>query len=232
MDRSREAACLAVLSISLLFPSAVGAVDVRGSVRAAEAPKNKATEAVRAPYWQEWNGFIDPKKASVDYPREVTAVLIGAPATRDATTIALRDGTLSPTTIVVQHGTTLRIRNEDDFSHELYVEGLKGFDAVATSAGSTRTIQMEQTGVFTIRDRLAPYVRGTLHVVAKLTFAVQPNADGSFVFKDVPPGKYTLKLFRGAEETTADEIEITNNKDVVLESVALESGASAPKTGK
>lgn len=228
MNRSVHAARLAALATSMLLATSAGAVDVKGSVRASDEPKNKPIEAVRAPYWQEWNGFIDPKKSAVDYPREVTAILVGAAELRDATTVALRDGTLAPSTIVVQHGTTLRIRNDDDFGHELYVEGLKGFDAVETSPGSTRSVQMEQTGVFTLRDRLAPHVRATLHVVAKFSQAVNPSADGSFVFKDVPPGKYTLKVYRGANEITASEIEIesSKDKDVVIDPVALDSSAA------
>jgi hypothetical protein len=232
MNRSVHAACIAALATSLLLATDASAVDVRGSVRAAEAPKTKPVEGVRAPYWQEWNGFIDPKKAGVDYAREVTAVLVGAPELRDATSIALRDGTLSPSTIVVQNGTTLRIRNEDDFIHELYAEGLKEFDAVETTSGATRTIQLLQTGVFTLRDRLSPHVHGTLHVVAKITLVAQPNGEGSFVFKDVPPGKYTLKLYRGASEVTASEVEVAGSKDIVLEPVLLEASASKPKPGK
>lgn len=232
MNRSVQAATLAALATSLLVSTGANAVDVRGSVRSSEEPKTVAIEAIRTPYWQEWNGFIEPKKAAVDYAREVTAVLIGAPEMRDATTIALRDGTLTPSTIVVQHGTSLRIRNDDDFGHELYVEGLKGFDAIETSPGSTRTVQMEQTGVFALRDRLSPHVRGTLHVVAKLTRVVNPGADGSFVFEDVAPGTYVVKVFRGRNEITASELEVETKKDVVLGTIALDSSAKPAKPGK
>jgi len=236
MNRSvqsgRSAAPAVGMLLAMLVTSAATAVDVRGSVRSSEEPKSKGIEAIRAPYWQEWNGFIEPKKSSVDYPREVSAVLIGAAEMRDATSIALRDGTLLPSTIVVQHGTTLRIRNEDDFGHELYVPGLKGFDAVETSPGSTRTIQMEQTGVFELRDRLSPHVHATLHVVAKVTQVVSPNADGGFVFKDVAPGSYVVKVFRGRSEITATELEVANSKDIVLTAIALDSGAVRSKPGK
>ena len=233
MKTSVYGASIAALATTILLATAASAVDVRGSVRANEEPKSKTSESIRPPYWHEWNGFIDPKKGGVDYAREVTAVLIGSAELRDATAIALRDGTLYPTTIVVQHGTTLRIRNEDDFGHELYVDGLKGFDAVETSPGSTRSLQMDPTGIFTVRDRLSPHVRGTLHVVQKLTQVTQPGTDGSFVFKEVPPGKYVVKFFRGAQEVTASEIEVpSGNKDVVLDPIALEPSAANAKPGK
>src|ERR1700754_719533 len=54
-----------------------GAVDVKGTVRSDESAKQSSVQAVRPPYWQEWNGFIEPRKASVDYAREVSVVLVG-----------------------------------------------------------------------------------------------------------------------------------------------------------
>jgi plastocyanin len=214
------------LSAGLWFTSEVRAGDVKGSVRASEEVKLKTVEGVRAPYWQEWNGFIDPKKASFDYAREVSAVLIGPVGSKDAVTVVLKNGTLTPSTVVVQHGTTLRIRNEDDFGHELYVAGLKGFDPVESSPGATRSVQMEQTGVFELRDKLAPYIRGHLHVIAKLTQVVNPSADGSYSFKDVVPGPYTLKVFRGGKEISTSELEV-GSKDTEVESITLPAATDA-----
>jgi len=228
MQRVQRGTVAVAFATGLWLTSGVHAGDVRGSVRASDEAKLKTIEGVRAPYWQEWNGFIDPKKPAIDYAREVAAVLIGPAPTRDATTVSLRDGTLSPSTIVAQHGLPLRIRNDDDFTHELYVEGLKGFDAVETSPGQTRTIQLEQTGVFVVRDKLAPHVHGTLHVVAKLTHVVSPSHDGTFTFKDVPPGKYQLKLYRGATESGASELEVTSSREVTLDPMTI----AADKAGK
>jgi plastocyanin len=212
------------LTAGLLVASTADAGDVKGNVRATEEVKLKAVEGVRAPYWQEWNGFIDPKKASFDYAREVAAVLIGPQPTKDSVTVVLKNGTLTPSTIVAQVGTTLRIRNEDDFGHELVVDKLKGFDAVETSPGSTRSIVMEQTGAFEVRDRLAPYVHGHLHVIAKLTQVVNPSADGSFAFKDVPAGPYTLKVFRGGKEVSTAELEV-GSKDTEVDTIPLPPAA-------
>jgi len=229
MGRLRRGTRAAALGTVLLLAGSVQAGDVKGSVRASDEGKQKVVEAVRAPYWQEWNGFIDPKKLPFDYAREVSAVLIGPAATRDATSVSLRDGTLLPSTIVAQHGLPLRIRNDDDFGHELYAEGLKGFDPVETSPGTTRTVQLEQTGVFPLRDRLSPHVRGYLHVVAKLTQVVHPSADGTFVFREVPPGKYTLKIYRGPSEVSQTELEVTSTRELSLDPMAL---PESPKAGK
>jgi Cupredoxin-like domain len=221
-DGTVVAGLVSLLASGLLIAGQASAGDVRGSVRSTEEVKAKNLDAVRAPYWQEWNGFIDPKKATVDYPREVSAVLIGPVGSKDAITVALRDGTLTPSTVVVPMGTTLRIRNDDDFAHELYVPGLKGFDAVETSPGATRTIQMEQTGTFALQDRLAPYVHGSLHVIAKLTQVANPGTGGDFAFKDVPPGNYTLKVFRADKEVSSEEIEV-GSRELTLDAVSVDA---------
>ena len=213
----------AAVATGLFLASQVSAGDVRGTVRTNEELKQKTIEAVRPPYWQEWNGFIDPKKQAVDFAREVSAALIGPVATKDGITVSLRDGTLTPSTIVAPYGTTLRIRNDDDFTHELYVEGLKGFESIATSPGSTRSVQMEKTGAFALRDKLAPYVHGNLHVVAKLTQVVNPSSDGSFAFKEVQPGSYTVKVFRGAHEVSSSEVEVTSTREVTLDAIPVDT---------
>ena len=213
------------LSALAVEPSA-HATDVKGSVRAEQAPKRGSVDAVRAPYWQEWNGFIEPRKAGVDYAREVSVVLIGAQANRDAITVLISNGALLPSTIVAQHGVPLRIRNQDDFTHKLAASGLKGFEAMETSSGQSRELPMLQTGDFVISDQLAPYLKGHLHILPKLTAVAQPQPDGSFVFKDVNPGSYTLKVFRGAFEMSSSEIEVKDTRELTVPPISVDPAKS------
>jgi hypothetical protein len=201
-------------------------VDVKGVVRSDESPKQSSIQAVRAPYWQEWNGFIEPKKASVDYAREVSVVLVGPVAARDATVVELSNGALTPSTIVAQHGLPLRIRNTDDFAHKLSAPKIDKFDPIETSPGQGREIQLLQTGVFEIVDQLAPHVRGYLHVLPKVSAVANPQGDGNFVFKDVHPGSYTVKVFRGARELRSEELEVKEGRDIVVGPFAVDAKAA------
>jgi hypothetical protein len=228
--RRRSAAPGWVLG-ALLVGSGLGwaraaAVDVKGSVRSDETPKQAAVQAVRAPYWQEWNGFIEPKKASVDFAREVAVVLIGPESLRDSTVVELSNGTLTPSTIVAQHGAPLRIRNQDDFPHKLSADKLEKFDAIETSPGQGREVQLLQTGVFELTDRLAPHVRGYLHVLPKVSAVANPQGDGSFAFKDVHPGNYTVKVFRGARELHTEELEVKEGRDIVVGPFGVDARAA------
>ena len=226
MTRSRHRGLvLALATLGLAGLPQAGASDVKGSVRASTAPKEKSIEAVRAPYWQEWNGFIEPKKPSVDYAREVTVVLIGAEATKDSTTVLIQNGALLPSTIVAQHGVPLRIRNTDDSSHKLSAEKLKGFDAIETSSGQSRELSLLQTGDFVITDKLAPYLKAHLHVLPKVTAIATPESDGTFKFEGIHAGTYTLKVFRGAFEMSSSEIEVKEKGDVVVPPIAVDAKA-------
>ncbi len=198
------------------------ATDVKGSVRAVGEAKPTPESGVRPAYWQEWNGFIEPKKPQADLTREVAVVLIGASPTRDAATVVLKDGQLTPSTLVMQVGTSLRIRNEDDFGHQLYADGLKAFDAVETGAGQGRQVQIGQTGAFAVRDALAPHVRGTLHVLAKLSAVATLQDDGTFVFPEVPPGDYTVKVFRGATEVSSAPLSVGDLREVVIDPINID----------
>jgi hypothetical protein len=210
------------LALALSTPAKAHAGDVKGNVRSEETPKAKSADAARAPYYQEWNGFIEPKKSSIDYPREVAVVLVGNVGNKDASVVTLQNGTLTPSTIVVQQGSSLRIRNQDDFAHKLSSEKLKGFDAVSTSPGQSRELPMLETGHFAVVDKVAPHVKGFVHVLAKVTAVAAPQPDGSFAFKDVPAGKYTVLVFRGGAEVSSQEIDVGSSGSVNLETVSVE----------
>jgi hypothetical protein len=225
MERNKRVFRLLALSAAIggaVFATAqAGAVDVRGSVRAGDS-KPTTPESVRAPYWHEWNGFIEPKKQAADLTREVAVVLIGAEGMKDAATVALDNGALSPSTIVVQQGSALRIRNDDDFTHKLYAEGMKQFDAVETSSGQARQLQIDEEGSFAIYDVLAPHVRGVLHVLPKITKIANPQSDGTFKFSDVAPGTYTMKVFRGAFEVSSSTLEVPDKRELVVDPISVD----------
>jgi hypothetical protein len=212
-----QKAFLGALVGALFVAGSAAAVEVKGSVNAKDEHANGQGFAVRPPYFQEWNGFIEPKKRGVDYAREVACVLIGGQEMRDATQVVLKNGALSPSTVVMQAGTSLRIRNEDDFTHKLWAEGLKAFDPIETSSGAGRQIEIATTGSFPIADKLAAHVRGTLHVLPKVSYVTYPKADGSFAFADAAPGHYTLKVFRGDKEVSSTEVDLPDRSEFEIE---------------
>jgi hypothetical protein len=198
---------------------------VLGTLRA--APRAKPPRA--AYNWELENGVKEVLPTRVSAPRELAVVLLGAAAAKaeERIEVAISGGTLLPATLVLRSGTTLRIRNDDEIGHELFAEGLDGFSAEATSPGATRSVHIVKTGHWPLRDRLAAHATAHLHVLANLVASAKLEANGSFVFADVAPGKYTLKVFRGSGEIASKEIEVAD-KPLALDPVMLGDAKRAP----
>ena len=166
--------------------------------------------------WELENGVKEvlPDRAS---PRELAVILVGAaPSGESRLEVSISGGTLLPATLVVRTNTTVRIKNEDEIGHELFAPGLDGFSPEATSPGATRSVHLTKAGGWPLQDRLAVHASAYLHVLANLVAVARLEANGSYAFSDVPPGKYTLKLLRGPDELLSKEIEVAD-KPVTIE---------------
>lgn len=203
------------------------AMDVTGSVRAAPdyvARVRRAQPAQHAYYWEEWNGFLEPRPDVLDLPRELAVVLVGngpEPANHNVT-IQWRGGSLLPSTIVVRPGTILAIENHDDVIHELSSPGMGEIAAEATGAGSTRrTLALSRPGHYLLTDSLVPHATGHLHVVANVVAVAKPDANGAFTFSDVAAGQYTLKIFHGEREVSTRPIEVVEGHALTVDPLTL-----------
>lgn len=220
---------------ALLSASAM-AVDVKGMLRAPEgyvpAP---AADARRPYYWEEWNGFLDPRPRRVDMRRELAVVLLGPPqpGAENTASVSFVGGSLSPSTIVVRPGATVRLENHDDFAHELYAVGLDSFAAEATSSGAARSVVVARPGHWPLRDVQVSHVRGHLHVLANLSATATVEANGSYKFTNVAPGQYALKVFDGAREVAAAVAQVVEGQELVLDPLVLTppppAAAAAPR---
>jgi hypothetical protein len=47
-------------------------------------------------------------------------------------------------------------------------------------------------------------------VLADLVASAKVEASGNFVFSDVPPGKYELRVLRGANQIASKTVEVTD----------------------
>jgi hypothetical protein len=188
---------------------------VLGSLRA--VPEAKPPRA--AFNWELENGVKEVAKQRVAADRELAVVLVGpgTPKANEAVEASVSGGELLPATLVLRAGTTLRIRNSDEIGHELLAKGLEGFSAEASSPGGVRAVHLTQVGHWKITDKLAAHAQAYLHVLPDVIAIAKVESNGSFVFDDVAPGKYTLKVFRGEREISAKPVEVTSDKALTLD---------------
>jgi hypothetical protein len=211
-DSFGRAGLLLALCVCSVPSQSVLASEVKGQlVMGAVRPRPAAKSPRPAFNWELENGVKEvlPERTS---PRELAIVLLGsaAPSGDGRVEVSISGGTLLPATLVVRSGATVRIRNDDEIGHELFAPGLDGFSAEATSPGATRSVHLTKAGSWPLQDKLAVHASAHLHVLANLVAVARIEANGSYTFSDVPPGKYTLKVLRGADELLSKDVEVTD----------------------
>ncbi len=179
-------------------------------------------------HWELENGVKEVVRDRVP-ARELAVVLVGeGPSTvAERIEVPFSGGALSPSTLVVRVGTTLRMRNDDEIGHELYAEGLDGFSAEATSPKAIRSVHLTKPGSYALRDKLATHARSYLHVLPDLVAVAKLEPSGAFVFSDVPAGKYQLKVFHGRELVSEKAVEVAE-KALTLDAFALGEAKASP----
>jgi hypothetical protein len=204
--------------------------EVRGQLILGSLREAAAQKPPRAAYnWELENGVKEVLPVKVSAARELAVVLLGAgeAKTADQVEVAVSGGALMPQTIVLRSGTTLRLRNDDEIGHELFAEGLDGFSAEATSPGATRSMHLTKAGSWPLHDRLVAHANAQLLVFANLIANAHIEPNGSFAFSEIAPGKYTLKVFRGAAELVSKEIEVAD-KTLSVEPLTLMAAKGSP----
>lgn len=227
---SRTKVARVALTVTTLFTFAhlqKVRADVRGQLQIGDGFRSFAYPVEELPeprrrFVDEWNGFVAQRSAPVEVAREVSVVLRGegTPAT-ETPPVRLQNGTLLPATIVVRAGGTLQIQNDDGIRYELSAEGVADFQASATEPGHARQIQTPTPGSFPIRDRNLTHVRGHLHVVPNLIARAFVENNGSFVFRGVAAGTYTLHVYLGEREVVSGTQVVVSDESQELEPIRV-----------
>ncbi len=214
-------ATLLLVAVCLAAASAAAQVSgklVLGAYKPAPPPASK-----RPAYnWELENGFKEVRPDRLDARRELAVVLLGEGEAKglDRVEVTFSGGGLMPSTIVCRSGATLLVRNDDEVAHELFAKGLADFTAEAISPRGRRSVSLKSAGAWALADKLFPHVKGELLVLPDLQAVASVDAEGQFSFKDVPPGKYVLKVFHGDKELAAQQIELTS-RPLSVDPIAL-----------
>ncbi|MFZ1863717.1 MAG: carboxypeptidase-like regulatory domain-containing protein [Polyangiales bacterium] len=216
------AGCISAMSIAF---GGVSAESIEGSVRANRGSDARPDAGESDYYWKVWNGALPELPDSGDY-NDTLAVLTGKftgpPIGCD---FGFAGGGLEPSTLAARSGTTIRVENRDAFTHELTVKGLPGFTSLESSAGKIRAVAVPAGGPWELGDRIYGHVDGYLHSLRELVACAQVTPDGKFRFNGVPPGPYSLRILRGAEQVAIRRVTVTTARTLQVDTLTLkESG--------
>jgi hypothetical protein len=215
------AGCVAALLVAL---GGASAESIEGSVQdtASEQPSDDTSS--QDYYWKVWNGAL-PELPDTGDQSDVLAVLTGKfTGPPIGCEFGFRGGGLDPSTIAARSGTTVRVDNDDAFTHELSVKGLAGFTPLESGPGKTRAIPVPAGGPWELGDRIYRHVDGHLHSIRDLVACSTVTPGGTFRFDNVPPGPYALRILRGAEQVAAVRVTVPAGKTLKVEPLRMNAG--------
>jgi len=112
-----------------------------------------------------------------------------------------------PHVLPVLVGTMVAFPNSDEIRHNVFSPGPPRFDLGTYPKGSTKHHLFDKPGVWTmlcnVHAEMSAYV-----IVTETPYFARTDKDGKFVLKDVPPGKYTLKVWHSKAKPATVSIEV------------------------
>src|SRR5437867_4741655 len=128
--------------------------------------------------------------------------------------------TFMPHVLPVLTGTTVAFPNSDEIRHNVFSPGPPRFDLGTYPQHTTKYHLFDKPGVWTmlcnVHAEMSAYV-----VVAETPYFTKTDKDGKFVLKDVPPGKYTVRVWHEKAKPATLPIDVDERPTVSLPSIEL-----------
>ena len=122
--------------------------------------------------------------------------------------IGTSDKSFAPHVLVVPVGSTVGFPNHDPFNHNVFsLSEENPFDLGLYGRGEVRSIRLDRAGVVRVYCNVHAQMSAIV-VVRDTPWFAQPASDGSFTLPEVPPGRYTLRLWHERAEEVSREITV------------------------
>ena len=127
--------------------------------------------------------------------------------------------TFVPHIMAVLKGTTVDFLNSDSVGHNVYWPSVSGDKKLAHNLGTwaqgvKKSFTFENIGVAPLLCNVHPEMAAYIIVTPTPYFAVT-DAKGEYTIKDVPPGKYTLKVWSEQGKPVEQPVEVTGSAATV-----------------
>ena len=118
----------------------------------------------------------------------------------------------APHAMVIQQGTTVQFKNDDNVGHNVYWPAINHDRKLAHNMGTWPQGQSKPFTFTTLGDvpllcNVHPEMSGHIYVVPTPYFALT-DKDGSFTIKNVPPGQYTIKTVSESAKPTEQAVNV------------------------
>jgi plastocyanin len=147
-------------------------------------------------------------------PLPAVAMLVGQVAGGASTSpsreirVVQRDTAFAPGVVVVSRGTEVAFPNDDPFFHNVFSYSRpKRFDLGRYPRGESKSVTFDSPGIVKVFCEIHDWMRSAV-VVTENPYHALVSEDGSFTIRDVPAGRYELRVwhFDRGDATVAVEV--------------------------
>jgi hypothetical protein len=122
--------------------------------------------------------------------------------------------TFVPTLLAIETGTPVEFPNHDDFYHNIFsYSPAKRFDLgrYRKEDKPVPTVKFDEAGLIVLRCDIHEHMRGLILVLDSPYFTTT-NVVGEFRLTDLPPGRFTLKVWRDSRTTLERAVELRDGE--------------------
>jgi len=122
-----------------------------------------------------------------------------------------------PHILPVVKGTTIDFTNDDNVVHNVFAPpgSAKAFNLGTYGVGVSKTITFNDLGEVTLLCNVHPEMNAYILILQNPYFTVT-DKKGNFIIEDVPPGKYTLKVWHEKLKDTGKEVTVEQGKQTTI----------------
>jgi len=175
-----------IFSVVLLVAAAAAGGEIRGTVLVS-APDGGVESSTTQPIVVYLTGFKQPPLP-------------------DASVVSQKDKTFLPDLKVIVAGQSVQFTNDDPFVHNVFsTSTARPFDLGQPGPHETRTVSFPSPGLVDVFCNIHEQMYANVLVLPNRAFA-RVSPDGSFVIRDVPPGRHPLHAW--GRQTEPFEMEV------------------------
>jgi plastocyanin len=123
----------------------------------------------------------------------------------------------TPHILPILVGTTVRIRNSDPTMHNVYTPSKAGdfFNLGTWAKGLIKTFTFKQPGEVRLLCNVHPRMEAWILVFSNPWFA-KTGSDGGYSLRDVPPGRYELRVWHEKLEFAPMQVQVPSGGEVAI----------------
>lgn len=137
-----------------------------------------------------------------------------------------QDKRFHPRLMAVRAGNRVRIKNSDPVYHNVFsLSPAKRFDVGRRSPRDYQDVTFDKAGVVDVFCDIHSNMHAVIRVLPRQTIAWQKlESDGTFLFRDVPEGEYTLHLLALGNRKKKVDVKAVAAKKIILDTIRLGAG--------